>query len=222
MLYCELIIVCFYFIFSTISGKEPVCSRFDYEEKTLEKIIRQEFLLTRVKEDLEATQKQMMDAINDLRNVDNEIKETLKSMSGGSKNRNVTEVIAFSAYDPQNKNPVTGEIVAFSKAQLNKGDAYNTLNGHFTAPVAGLYQFHAHICNSYGKYIVFAIMENGYELAASTQWDDTGSCGSMSTLAIVNVGESVFLKCKLCQDGVAFYDDINRRNFFSGVLLHRL
>jgi hypothetical protein len=49
---------------------------------------------------------------------------------------------AFIAFSDSNQEPVSQTLIAYTGVNLNRGNNYNTATSRFTAPVAGLYQFH--------------------------------------------------------------------------------
>ena len=50
---------------------------------------------------------------------------------------------AFSAYDLSAAKPSDGSILVFTKVHFNDDELYSTTTGKYTAPVDGLYEFHA-------------------------------------------------------------------------------
>ncbi|XP_053394392.1 uncharacterized protein LOC128555610 isoform X1 [Mercenaria mercenaria] len=74
-------------------GIEPVCSRFHYEEQTLEKMIRQEIFVEKMKADIDDSKQQVVDAIVDLRNERNKfaadfekLKNDVETLNGNLEN----------------------------------------------------------------------------------------------------------------------------------------
>lgn len=59
---------------------EPRCSRFDYEEKTLEKMIRTEITVKQVLSDVEHVKKQTTDAVNSLERMKLEFQDDFNLM----------------------------------------------------------------------------------------------------------------------------------------------
>ncbi|XP_060607410.1 heavy metal-binding protein HIP-like [Ruditapes philippinarum] len=88
------------------------------------------------------------------------------------------------------------EAIKFSNIVLNKGDSYDNDTGNFTAPIAGIYQFNAHICIKKG------IREVNYYIKVGNKSIVTGEffvpieaedrkCTSFSAAALVPKGDSV-------------------------------
>lgn len=61
--------VAFYLVLKTIHlvGSEPVCSQYHYEEKTLEKMIRQELIVEKMKSEIEDMKHQVLEGLEDMR-----------------------------------------------------------------------------------------------------------------------------------------------------------
>jgi hypothetical protein len=107
----------------------------------------------------------------------------------------------------------------FGNVVLNKGNGYNDVNGRFTAPESGLYQFMVHVCNLSGKDVVTAIVHDRTVISNSVQYQPSGnSCSTVTALCMVEKGQDVFVKCTY---PTWFKNDVHRRSTFSGVLLHR-
>uniref|UniRef100_A0A8W8I114 C1q domain-containing protein n=1 Tax=Magallana gigas TaxID=29159 RepID=A0A8W8I114_MAGGI len=97
--------------------------------------------------------------IDQLRNETTHLKANLYSQSHGA--------IAFTARLSRDVNLAQGQTVVFDKIQLNIGNAYHETYGHFSAPIAGLYQFALTLLNN-GNESYFTLVRNGNEpLAAS-------------------------------------------------------
>ncbi|XP_053395908.1 uncharacterized protein LOC123523515 [Mercenaria mercenaria] len=74
-------------------GTEPLCSRFHYEEQTLEKMIRQEIFVEKMKDDIDDSKQQVVDAVVDLKNERNKfaaeferLKNDVETMKGNLEN----------------------------------------------------------------------------------------------------------------------------------------
>eukprot|EP00105_Crassostrea_gigas_P024912 XP_011445329.1 PREDICTED: heavy metal-binding protein HIP [Crassostrea gigas] len=92
--------------------------------------------------------------IDQLRNDTTNLKAKLHSRSH--------DAIAFTARLSHDVNLAVGQTVVFDKTQLNLGNAYHDTYGHFSAPIAGLYQFALTLLNN-GNDSYFVLVRNGNE-----------------------------------------------------------
>lgn len=92
-MYSKTILVIFCLIVNRIYGREPSCSRFHYEEQTLEKMIRLEIFVERIKGELAETQKQVMNALDDLKNERSKLHANFDEME----NKNAENLAKYSA-----------------------------------------------------------------------------------------------------------------------------
>lgn len=85
MLYILLAVFCF--IVATANGStEPVCSKFDYEVKLLEKMVRLEFQVSRMLDEIKEASKSNLDKIEALsKSVDEVSQSTTERMNNLSK-----------------------------------------------------------------------------------------------------------------------------------------
>ncbi|XP_045183637.2 complement C1q tumor necrosis factor-related protein 6-like [Mercenaria mercenaria] len=93
-------------------------------------------------------------------------------------------VIAFNAYTNVSGKYPMGQVVIFPEVLLNEGGGYNSMTGHFTAPVAGLYLFTAHVCNEETKPTVISIMHGKIQIALSTEYEDRSIRTCRAAMAI--------------------------------------
>ncbi|XP_060599108.1 uncharacterized protein LOC132752752, partial [Ruditapes philippinarum] len=64
------------------SASEPTCSKFHYEEQTLEKMIRQEIKVEKMKSDMQLTEQRVLDALEKLKMERNEFNKDLMKKEG--------------------------------------------------------------------------------------------------------------------------------------------
>ncbi|KAK3085914.1 hypothetical protein FSP39_010530 [Pinctada imbricata] len=72
------------------------------------------------------------------------------------------KMVAFNAYLSNDlKSIAANTIIVFDKTGINVGNAYNTSNGVFTAPVDGVYAFHWTVLTPKGAFTAIYIQVNG-------------------------------------------------------------
>ncbi|XP_045178497.2 complement C1q and tumor necrosis factor-related protein 9B-like [Mercenaria mercenaria] len=156
------------------------------------------------------------------------ITEKVDNLKGKVENVEIPTV-AFSAFNPAYRNLNTLDVLILQSVHMNEGNGYDTKTGKFTAPVRGLYQFTAHVCNMFGYVIHYAIVKNSEWIAASQQFEQANennnryaSCSSVSALMMLERGEKVWIMCTSgYTNQIQIHEDTYRRNSFIGVLLHR-
>ncbi|XP_060591449.1 complement C1q-like protein 4 isoform X1 [Ruditapes philippinarum] len=220
---------------------EPICSKFDYEEKLLEKMIRMEMKMEKIIEEVKDKEKNIMsvatnlsqrvgnmenDAIQFQRGINRTMVEFADSYSEEKRklsdlaDKSFIPIVGFNARLSSTKT-VNGENkVIFDTVITNQGEGYDSSTGIFTAPYTGLYFFSAHVCNNGKSGVHYAIYQEGTQLTSSTQYDNNNvhSCSSVSTIAMVNKAERVWVQTLYTS---VFVSDSFRWNAFSGSLLNK-
>ncbi|XP_060582043.1 uncharacterized protein LOC132738551 isoform X4 [Ruditapes philippinarum] len=149
-----------------VCSSEPHCSKFHYEEKLLEKMIRTEILVENMKKQIDDIEARVTGAIAKLNEDTAKWKGEIETMQESSKanlitlqekakselDKNMQAVedlkdkvvspnIAFHAKNRKNSNPTNGDTIVFTDIVLNLGESYNTDTGVFTVPLGGIYLF---------------------------------------------------------------------------------
>ncbi|KAL4239559.1 Elastin microfibril interfacer [Mactra antiquata] len=128
--------------------------------------------------------------------------------------------VAFSAGYLKNLTPSSGQALIFDVIDYNEGNGYNAATGVFTAPESGWYLFVAHVCNNVGKYITYAIVNDGTDVLRSLQGDKVyHSCTSVSVVTKVRSGGEVKVQSTLTSSSILYFQNTYRRQTFSGILL---
>ncbi|XP_045179529.2 heavy metal-binding protein HIP-like [Mercenaria mercenaria] len=196
--FCELFFALSYFCQLT-KTLEPVCSQCDCDRKLLENMVETNHKVKEMEKNfrrseehilaiLEYRRVEMQNLSKDLKNVKSgleNITDELESLRGRVDNVELPKV-AFSAYNPVDKNLQTKETFVLQSVLINEGNGYDTKTGIFTAPINGLYHFTAHLCNKVDYVIHYAIVLNDEWIARSQQFEENdvnpnyGSCGTVS------------------------------------------
>lgn len=144
-----------------------------------------------------------------------QVNYSLLSLSGMTE----TDIVAFNAYTTASGSYTSNQIVIFPEVLLNLGNGYNPISGIFTAPIAGLYHFIAHVCNRRPTGMVISIFQGETKIATSTVHENTGeSCVSVNGVAMLEVGDVASVK-SVWSSSQMFSDSL-RRPSFTGILIH--
>ncbi|XP_045198942.2 heavy metal-binding protein HIP-like [Mercenaria mercenaria] len=233
------------FLGNAIFASEPECSRFHYEEKTLEKMIKLEILVQKMKTDVEKTEKLVFDTLQDMKKEREQtkhdwetekeaMKKELKEMKETNRKQigqyakeveNFKESVSLSTItfaaelDQPNAKFVSGQIFIYKKTILNEGNGYDNTNGIFTAPVKGTYFFTVQFCTPSGDAVGFAIMSDNAEIKRGYMYDGKRNCcHSSDAFAVLSKGGRVWIKCTA---PVIPVHSGNYWNTFSGALIHK-
>ncbi|XP_060591456.1 complement C1q-like protein 4 [Ruditapes philippinarum] len=159
------------------------------------------------------------DALQFRRGINRTMVEFADSFSE-EKNKSLIPIVGFNVHLSSTKTVNRGDKVVFDTVITNQGEGYDSFTGIFTAPHTGLYFFSAHDCYEGNKAAYYAIYQESKQLTGSTQRDFNNeySCSSVSTIAMVNKAERVWVQCTSTS---VFYNDSSRWNAFSGSLLNK-
>lgn len=201
------------------SEDDPLDSRFAYEAKLLEKMIRMENEVERMKIEMAASQANVITVLQNMtRILDNKTSELTLLQE-----RVDMPMVAFNVYNPLDSSLDTNQIVIFQNILLNEGNGYDNVIGTFTAPATGLYYFTAHVCNNGGVGFYYNIILEHNIITASTKFNNVQSdCGTVTVITKVTKGNRVWIKCTSGNTSSQLSESSsNRRNSFIGVLLQK-
>ncbi|XP_053405009.1 uncharacterized protein LOC128558819 [Mercenaria mercenaria] len=233
-------------MFLTVIAEEPHCSKYDFEEKILEKLVRMEYQMERMKieglERVKSMAKSKTEVATALETLDQsvaEIKSKLEEKSAafeqkmtdtvGKMLKRVEDVaeastipkIAFKARLNSDMSVTKGVYIVFPTTALNEGDAYDPRSGIFTAPINGTYMFNVIFCLSSGKNLYIDIMVDDTKTAPVIFRNSANNaCHSAVTVEVLTTGQRVGIQVLYTQSGNVIDQDSGRWNTFSGTLLH--
>ncbi|XP_045181646.2 uncharacterized protein LOC123540580 isoform X1 [Mercenaria mercenaria] len=252
---------------------EPHCSKYDFEEKVLEKMVRVEFQMERIKSEVEdsvktvGNTKNVIDAaskltdqklkllddnLDKIKSLQNELSDTLNEKKqefwnkaekkfatlqnqllekidgklqeiGEVKDEVITPTFAFKARLDTSTTVATGKTMIFPHVLFNVGDAYNSKNGVFTAPVNGTYMFTFACCVPSSKSFVAGIMVDGIKYTVTHIYGISGTdCNTADTTAVLTAGQRVWLEVLSgSSSSVTLNQGIYRWNTFAGTIIHK-
>ncbi|XP_052764560.1 complement C1q-like protein 4 [Mya arenaria] len=227
----------------------PACSKYDYDEKVLERMIRMEFAfeqdLTRLKNEnkrlsavvdtlmdqQEHAERRLVSRIEDveskqtstelvLANSNNTL-EKISAAVDNMKDHVATPPVNFLARSPQTSSLSKGEVIVYTTVETNQGNGYSRTTGTFTAPAQGLYLFFMHTCTASTKLAFLHIVKEGSVLIGSVHYDqDQYTCSSSQVFVQLDVGENVWVQCSSGNSNIQLFDNIFYWTSFGGGLIH--
>lgn len=180
---------------SGYSGEEQHCSKFHYEEKLLEKMIRMEIKMEEMEKKIVA-----------LENTDFQIQKDFNELTSDLVS---SSTIAFSAVSTISiSDGKKDEIVVFNIVRINLGGGYDPASGKFTAPRSGTYMFYSSVLTGNGAEIWLYIAVNDEALVRinARATDNRHDSGSQAIIRTLNAGDIVSVRNK--NEGASIYGGI--------------
>ncbi|XP_060563387.1 heavy metal-binding protein HIP-like [Ruditapes philippinarum] len=235
------------YLLKCAESEEPHCSKYDFEEKVLEKMVRMEFQMERIKSELEqtvksvdwklnemvekqvkhslsikTTQEKFSETIEALQNKTSEIIETKLKELQILKDQIVTPTVVFKARLNAYTAAPVGQVIVFPVVLFNEGDAYSSQTGKFTATTNGTYLFTIALCVQATKYLrVDIIVDDVAYTKTFIRDNDDVDCDTADTVSVLKAGQSVWVQPSGSSSGNIIYHSSTIWNTFSGVLLHK-
>ncbi|XP_053390925.1 uncharacterized protein LOC128553774 [Mercenaria mercenaria] len=213
-----------------VSASEPECSRFHYEEKTLEKMIKTEIYVDKIKSETENMQQKMSEKLDGIQENWEKTKNELNDAKADSRKAveeikesiSTIQAVGFMAQDIKKTAISNEETLVFSTTHFDVGSNYNNESGIFVAPVAGIYMFTLHLCLTVNKYIHFEIdTTKGPTLTGRFINDSSSYYGCQTATAVAELGikEHVWIKSGTSFSTGTLWKSASIRNSFSGALI---
>ncbi|XP_060554030.1 heavy metal-binding protein HIP-like [Ruditapes philippinarum] len=203
--FCKIFFLIFLITFA--KSDEPHCSKYDFEEKVLEKMVRMEFQMERMKSEMEQTAKSVDTKIKELQNL---------------KDQSVTPTVAFKARVNANTAAPKGQVIVFPVVLFNEGDAYSSKTGKFMATTNGTYLFTIGLCMKHEKLLHVAILIDGVAYTKTNIYGDLyDDCVTADAIAVLKSGQSVWVQPSGSVSGNIIQHDSSYWSTFSGTLLHK-
>jgi hypothetical protein len=133
----------------------------------------------------------------------------------------VTPTVVFKARLNVDTAAPAGQVIVFPVVLFNKGDAYSSETGKFTATTNGTYLFSIAFCVYNNQYIYVDIMVDGVAYTRTNIYGDN-DCVTADTVAVLKAGQSVWVQPSASSSGnIIRHSSSQFWNTFSGVLLHK-
>ncbi|XP_045190893.2 complement C1q-like protein 3 [Mercenaria mercenaria] len=160
-----------------IIGQEHHCSKFHYEEKLLEKMIRMEMHLEEMQRKLNMLEQKAED-------------------SDVLQNQPAKGTVAFFATANSRKTYGADETLVFENVVTNLGEAYNPANGIFTTPSTGMFVFFSTVLGSNDVELWNYISVNNKAVANFNSHGTGGrhDSGTVTTVLQLSKGDEVSIK----------------------------
>lgn len=227
-------------------AEEPYCSKYDFEEKVLAKLVRMEFDLelmkSKVKEDHEIitvtknnVDSRLIDLVREKETLVDDITANLTAVSQHAEavvNKAVEKInklkdeatvptIAFRAKLRESLSPSRYTRIIFSEVMLNEGNGYNPDSGVFSVPVTGTYIFTVVVCPADSKGVTVTMMVDGKVGHSAYVFLTHGACVSTSMNAVLTYNQTLWVAITWMYSGAQLQaDEQHRWNTFSGTLIH--
>ncbi|KAL4235110.1 hypothetical protein ACF0H5_006749 [Mactra antiquata] len=215
---------------------EPQCSKFDYEEKTLEKMIRTEILVEQVVSDIKQLKQQTNDAVKTVEKMKTELREGYQNMHSENalkleeyKNTTMQEWkdrleikpdVLFLSKDPTTQSPSNNKPIIFGTTMYDMSQSYDNTTGIFTSPVDGMYAFTAQLClNGGNEYIHYTIVANGQHVANSLLHGNN-FCNTAQAFVVLLKGQTAFVMRRSSSMSPLRKNSDYEWCTFSGILIH--
>lgn len=224
------LITCFLAGVIHCSSLEPkVYSRFDWEDKLLQKVIESNMMMKQYMDKLDKALETMTEQTQVFERTKRVLEQTNEDIRIETANRlkymdrMSVPTVAFNVRKAEDTSPAAKLVIKFQHVLLNLGGAYDEDSGKFTAPVNGTYMFGAQVCSRGGKYGIFQVAVDTKEnviLAISDYEKQTATTSTSGTsVAFLTVGQKVWVQNQYSSSGLHDHDS-QCWNQFTGTLIH--
>ncbi|XP_045169748.2 heavy metal-binding protein HIP-like [Mercenaria mercenaria] len=174
-----------------VSANEPqcACSKFHYEEQLLEKMVRMEFAVENMKNEMNEAKNTVTKTVEEFNRLkENSAEQTLKNSKD-----NIRPAFTARLSEHQTKLGHNQPIV-FDNIVTNIGQAYSGTTGVFTAPKDGIYYFIATTMSHSGQFVQTEIVRNGESMVKLYSYDKSHEQGTSGVVLHLNVSDEVWVR----------------------------
>ncbi|WAR11056.1 C1QT3-like protein [Mya arenaria] len=205
--------------FNYLGSTEPRCSRFDFEERLLEKIVRLEVAMEQIKDQTSATGNRLENCMHGVDKLTLDLNDDKDGLVELKKDFAVFKTGILNSFEEKSRVP-TILFKATKETLSNYGNGYDSNTGIFDAPVSGSYLFTVHLCSEPGIYIVSNLVNDGRIQTTDSNYEKEGKvCNTSEAILYLEVSSKVWVE--MLGGGNKIREDGHRFSYFSGVLLHR-
>ncbi|XP_053373708.1 complement C1q and tumor necrosis factor-related protein 9A-like [Mercenaria mercenaria] len=186
----EIILLVIAFVTSLeVSANEPqcTCSKFHYEEQMLEKMVRMEFAVENMKNEMNDAKTSVTKTVEEFSRLKAEHENTLKKKDSIRP--------AFTARLSAHLTKLGhNQPIIFDNIVTNIGQAYSGTTGVFTAPKDGVYYFVATILSFSGQHVETEIVKNGDSMVRLYSYGKFYDQGTSGVVLQLNASDEVWVR----------------------------
>ncbi|XP_045168531.2 caprin-2-like isoform X1 [Mercenaria mercenaria] len=171
------------------SANEPqcACSKFHYEEQMLEKMVRMEFAVESMKNEMNDAKTSVTKTVEEFSRLKAEHEKTLK------KNDSIRP--AFTARLSAHLTKLGhNQPIIFDNIVTNVGQAYSGTTGVFTVPKEGVYYFIATVMSFSGQHVETEIVKNGESMVKMYCNGKSHEQGTSGVVLYLNAADEVWVR----------------------------
>lgn len=235
------LVICLLLGSSYGSEQEPRCySRFDYEEKLLQKTIHTDFQLQEYVRQMDKAMEEIRAhkaEFNDMKASIEKVAEDIKSSVTTTTRELIQEIaevresvdtptIVFNARQAADQSPEKYNVIVLQTVIQNIGNAYDSNTGIFTAPVNGTFMFSIKACKNYQQWTYFRLVVDTQDNVILTISDYQGNAydttSSASVATYLTAGQKIWVQSFHNSGSTQTLREQENYcwNQFTGVLLH--
>ncbi|XP_069120450.1 cerebellin-3-like [Argopecten irradians] len=169
---------------------------------------------------IEELKEHFEERIEDLTAENNELKDQWQLLPKTLQKRvsDAMPGIGFSATLSAHTALGVNQIIVFDTVVSNDGNGYDPHQGHFTAPITGLYAFSVTVmCYGSESYLHVAIIKDGHQIGVAFANGNNSDNGSKLVVVPLQQGQSVWVEHALDPSGYRIHG--NAYSSFSGFLI---
>lgn len=191
-----------------------ICSNFHYEEQLLEKMVRMEFAVEKMKNEMDDAKQSVLKTLEEFHHMKKKHEDNIGERLEELKSKRLT---AFTARLSTHLYKLgMNQRIVFDNIVTNIGSAYSGTTGVFTAPNDGIYYFIATVMSHLGQHIETEVVVNGQTMVKMYSFDKDHEQGTSGVVLQLQTSDEVWVQ-HLKTQGENVYGD--QWSTFSGFKL---